>query len=70
MFPLVQGIKVRSHVMNEIEVIFKDFDDEIIDKKAVRGKVRKLQKDLKNQLSLGHFDTVNSKKYPKCKRLG
>ncbi|MFY0519797.1 RHS repeat-associated core domain-containing protein [Lysinibacillus sp. UGB7] len=60
----------NSHVVNEIKFISEDFDNEIIDEKAARGKVRKLQMNLKNQLSMGHFDTVQSKKYPKCKRLG
>ncbi|WP_181020884.1 RHS repeat-associated core domain-containing protein [Lysinibacillus sphaericus] len=60
----------NSHVVNEIKFISEDFDNGIIDKKTARGKVRKLQMNLKNQLSMGHFDTVQSKKYPNCKRLG
>ncbi len=55
--------------VNEISIEYNNGNG-IIDDMIARTKVRKLQIELKNKLLNGHFDTVPSKKYPKCKRLG
>ncbi len=59
-----------DYVMSRVTDISDQYSLGLINEKEARTDIRKLQIELKNKIQKGHFDTVQSRKYPKCQRLG
>lgn len=59
-----------DYVMSRVTDISDQYSLGLINEKDARTDIRKLQIELKNKIQEGYFDTVQSRKYPKCQRLG
>ena len=59
-----------DYVMSRVTDISDQYSLGLINEKEARTDIRKLQVELKNKIQEGYFDTVQSRKYPKCQRLG
>jgi len=59
-----------DYVLSRVTDIADHYSLGLINDKEARTDIRKLQIELKNKIQKGHFGTVQSKKYPKCQRLG